>query len=71
MADTIKFSSKIEQQALDELRRFAKESGRSISSILTEAVTEYLARARVRPVFLNATEQVLNEHSDLLTRLAQ
>lgn len=71
MADTIKFSSKIEHQVLDELRRFAKDSGRSMSSILTEAVAEYLARARVRPVFLEATEQVLNEHDELLTRLAK
>lgn len=71
MADRIKFRSKIEQQVLDELRRFAKESGRTISSILTEAVSEYLARARVRPVFLAATEEVLDENADLLTRLAQ
>ncbi len=71
MADMIKFSSKIDERALDELRRHAKETGRNISSILTEAVEAYLARVSVRPVFLDAADQIMDEHRDLLERLAK
>jgi len=71
MSETIKFSSKIDERVLQELRQHAKQTGRSISSLLTEAVEAYLARARVRPVFLEAAEQVMDENADLLERLAQ
>lgn len=71
MAETVKFSSKIDARVLNELRDHAKATGRSISSVLTEAVEAYLERARIRPVFLEAAEQVLDENRDLLERLAK
>lgn len=67
----VKFSSKLDEAVLEELRGYAKESGRSIASVLTEAVEEYLARARVRPAFRSAVEEVLEEHDELLERLAR
>ena len=67
----VKFASQIDETALEELRALASQTDKSISRLLTEAVVEYLQRARVRPEFRNATEQVISENRDLLKRLAK
>jgi hypothetical protein len=71
MATTVKFSSKIEERTLNELRTYADESKRNISDVLNEAVAEYLSRARLRPAFIAAAASVIDEHVELLTKLAQ
>jgi len=71
MAERVKFSSKIDDDVLAELRAYAAETGRSISSVLTDAVREHLERARVRPAFREAAEEVMDEHAELLERLAK
>ena len=48
-----------------------KEADRSISSVITEAVAQYLQRSQVRPAFREAMEEVLDEHAELLDRLAK
>ncbi len=67
----VKFASQIDGKVLEDLREYAKESNRSISGILTEAVGEYLERARVRPAFREAAEVVMHENAELLERLAR
>lgn len=67
----IKFATQIDEQVLEDLRSYAKTSGRSISSVVTEAVEEYLKRAKVRPAFREAMSEVLDDHADLLQRLAK
>jgi hypothetical protein len=67
----VKFASQIDPQVLKELRVYAHDEGRSISGIVSEAVAEYLARARVRPVFRDAAELVMAENAELLARLAK
>jgi len=71
MTTTVKFSSKIEKRVLDELRKYAEESKKNISVVLNEAVAEYLARARVRPAFVKASTTVIEEHEELLEKLAR
>jgi glutamate-1-semialdehyde aminotransferase len=71
MSDMVKFSSMLDEAALEELRSYSKQSGRAIASLLTEAVEEYLARVRVRPAFRSAVDEVLDEHDELLERLAR
>lgn len=71
MSDAVKFGSKMRPELLDELRRHAAESGRTLASVLDEAATQYLAHKRVRPAFREAAEQVMSEHADLLERLAR
>lgn len=71
MGDMVKFSSKLDEAVLSELREYAQDSGRSIASVLTEAVEEYLQRAKVRPAFRAAVDEVLDEHDELLSRLAR
>ena len=66
-----KFASQIDEKVLRDLRQYAKESERSISRIVTEAVESYLQRERVRPAFRAAAEAVLDEHEELLRRLAK
>ncbi len=71
MAETVKFSSKIEKHTLDELRKYAEESNKNISFVLNEAVAEYVAKVRLRPVFMNAASAVIEENKVLLEKLAQ
>jgi len=71
MSRLIKFASQIDQKTLKQLREYANETDRSISRVLTDAVDQYLALARVRPEFRKATEQVLEENRELLKRLAK
>ena len=71
MGKTVKFSSKMDEDALEALREHAREQDRTLSSLLTEAVEEYLAKSRVRPAFRQAAEAVMDEHDELLARLAK
>ncbi len=71
MSEMVKFSSKMDREALEELRAHARDEGRTLAGLLTEAVRAYLATKRVRPAFREAAEAVLVEHDELLARLAK
>lgn len=66
-----KISTQIDEKVLKELKIFVEQSDRSISSVISEAVAEYIHRSRLRPAFSKAMEEVLHEHSELLQRLAK
>jgi hypothetical protein len=66
-----KFATQIEETTLEDLRAYARSTGRSISGVVNEAVGEYLKRASVRPAFRSAMDEVLEEHAELLKRLAK
>ncbi len=66
-----KFATQIDERVLKELKSFVKASDRSISSVVNEAVAEFLERSKLRPAFRNAMDEVLNEHEELLRRLAK
>lgn len=66
-----KFATQIDEKVLKDLRSYANQTDRSISSVVNEAVAEYLDRSKLRPAFRNAMEEVLNDHQDLLKRLAK
>ena len=71
MAKAEKFASQLDADLLRALREHAESSGRSISALLDDAVREYLERARVRPAFRAAVDEVLADHDELLERLAR
>jgi len=71
VAESVKFSSKMDARLLRGLRARAEETGQTLSAVLTEAAREYLERASVRPAFREATEEVLDQHAELLQRLAR
>ena len=66
-----KFSTLVNEAVLAELKLYSQDSGKSISWVVNEAVTEYLQRSRVRPAFLSSMERVLDKHADLMSRLAK
>lgn len=67
----VKISSKVDESAWNELRALARESHRSISGILTEAIREYLRRRRVRPDVLRHLEDSMAENEKLGRLLAE
>ena len=66
-----KFATQIDEATLEDLRIYARSTGRSISGVVSEAVGEYLKRANVRPAFRDAMDEVLADHAELLERLAR
>lgn len=67
----VKFATQVDEKVLKELRRVARESDKTISKLVTEALAQYVQRVRVRPAFRSAMEEVLDEHDELLQRLAR
>ena len=66
-----KFATQIDEKTLKDLKSYTKETDRSISSVVTEAVAEYLHRSKLRPAFRNAMDEILDDHQELLKRLAK
>lgn len=66
-----KFATQIDEDILNEVRSVAKEINQSISKLVEDALVEHLRRVRVRPVVRDAMSEVLDDHADLLRRLAQ
>lgn len=66
-----KFATQVDEDVLEELRRYVKASDRSISGVVTDAIRDYINRLEVRPAFRDSMDEVLSEHSELLKRLAK
>lgn len=66
-----KFASLVEAKILKDLRDYSELTDRSISSLVSEALAEYLAKVKVRPAFRNAMDEVITDHGELLARLAK
>lgn len=67
----IKFATQIDEKVLKDLKSYVNETDRSISNVVSEAVAEYLQRSKLRPAFRSAMDEILDEHEELLTRLAK
>ena len=67
----VKISSKIDEQAWNDLRRLAEESHQSISGLLTQAVRDYVRRRRLRPAVLDHLEDSIAKNEELGRRLAR
>ena len=68
---SIKISSKVEQAQWRALQDLAKESRQSISGLLTEAISDFVRKRRLRPVVLNHLEDSIAENEELGRRLAE
>lgn len=68
---TVKMSSLVEQVVWEDFKELARESHQSISGLLTEALREYLARRRVRPVVMSELEASMRRHQRLGELLAE
>ncbi len=67
----IKISSKVDESLWKEPKALARESHRSISGLLTEAIREYLRRRRVRPDVLRHMEDSIDANEELGRLLAE
>ena len=67
----IKVSSKVEAAVWEELKALAKESHQNVSGLLTEAISDYLRRRRVRPVVLDHLADSMKENEELGKLLAK
>ena len=66
-----KISSKVDESAWEQLKDLARESNRSISGLLTEAIREYVFRRRIRPEVLRHLDSSMTENEELGRRLAE
>ncbi len=66
-----KFATQIDEKVLKELKEYVKQTDRSISNVVSSAVAEYLHRSKLRPAFRDAMDEVLDDHAELLKRLAK
>lgn len=67
----IKISSKVDETVWNDLRELAGESDRHISGVLTEAISEYVRRRRVRPAMLDHLETSIKDNEELGRLLAE
>ncbi len=68
---TIKISSKVEEAVWLELKQVAAESHQNISGVLTEAISEYLQRRRVRPEVVDHMRDSIRDNEELGRLLAK
>lgn len=68
---TIKISSKVEAQVWEDLRMLAKESHQNVSGLLTEAISDYVHRRRVRPAVLDHLADSMDDNDELGHLLAK
>jgi len=67
---TIKISSAVDEEVWEELRAFARDSNKTISGLLTDAIADYLRRRQVRPEVLDHLEDSMDENEELGRLLA-
>lgn len=68
---SIKISSKVEESVWEDLRELARESHQSISGLLTEALTDFIRKHRVRPDVLRHVDDSIGENEELGRLLAK
>ena len=68
---SIKISSKVEQAEWKALQDLASESHQSISGLLTEAISDYVRKRRLRPAVMDHLEDAMQENEELGRRLAR
>ena len=61
-------TSGILNQVLQDL---ARESHQSISGLLTEAISDYVRKRRLRPVVMDHLEESIKDNEELGQRLAE
>ncbi len=61
----VKISSKVDQKVWTDLKSLADDMHQNVSRLLTEAIQEYVARRRVRPVVLRHLEKSIDENEEL------
>ncbi len=61
----IKISSKVEEAEWRLLQALAKESHQSISGLLTEAISDFIRKRRLRPIVLSHLEASISDNVEM------
>jgi predicted transcriptional regulator len=69
--ESIKISSKVDEDTWNDLKALASETHQNVSGLLTEAIREYVKRKRLRPEVLTHLEQSIAENEELGKLLAK
>ena len=67
----IKISSKVDEIVWNELKALARERHQNVSGLLTEAISEYVKRKRVRPQVLSHLDASMEQNEELGKLLAR
>ena len=67
----IKISSKVDEAVWNELKTIAREQHKNVSGLLTEAISEYVKRKRVRPAVITHLEASMDQNEELGKLLAR
>ncbi len=67
----VKISSQVDEAEWGALQKIARESGQSISGVLTEAIADYVRKHQLRPVVTDHIEASIDENEELGRRLAK
>lgn len=68
---SIKISSKVDEDIWNELKILASETHQNVSGLLTEAIRDYVQRKRVRPEVLDHLKDSMTENEELGKLLAK
>jgi predicted transcriptional regulator len=69
--ESIKISSKVDEDTWNDLKALASETHQNVSGLLTEAIRDYVKRKRLRPEVLTHLEQSIAENEELGKLLAK
>jgi predicted transcriptional regulator len=69
--ESIKISSKVDEDTWNDLKALASETHQNVSGLLTEAIRDYVKRKRLRPEVLTLLEQSMAENEELGKLLAK
>lgn len=65
----VNFYTDVDENILNEIKRYAEDSDQSISKVVNDALIEYLSKDKARTTFKSTMEEVLNEHDELLKKI--
>ena len=71
MKKAVKFATQLDEAVLKNLKTFAKIQDKKISSVVSDAVAEYLQKYQIRPVFRESMTKVVEKNAKLLKKLAK
>jgi len=67
----VKISSKVDEAVWQDLKALARESHQSVAGLLTDAISEYVKRRRLRPEVQRHLEDSIEENEKLGDLLAR
>lgn len=68
---SVKISSKVDEEVWNELKQLAQESHQNVAGLLTEAIRDYVRRRRIRPQVLDHLQDSIKENEELGRLLAE